>query len=71
LLVNNQVRMEGFLVFRFADRYDAAREEMAGWVARGELKPRVSEYHGLEQAPQAFVDLLAGRTVGTTVVRVN
>lgn len=71
LLVNNQVRMEGFLVFRFADRYDAAREEMAGWVARGELKPRVSEYHGLEQAPQAFVDLLAGRTVGTTVVRVS
>lgn len=71
LLVNNQVRMEGFLVFRFADRYDAARDEMAGWVARGELKPRVSEYQGLERAPQAFVDLLAGRTIGTTVVRVG
>lgn len=71
LLVNNQVRMEGFLVFRFADRYDAARDEMAGWVARGELKPRISEYHGLEQAPQAFIDLLGGRTVGTTVVRVS
>jgi len=71
LLVNNQVRMEGFLVFRFADRYEAAREEMAGWVARGELQPRISEYQGLEQAPQAFVDLLAGRTIGTTIVRVS
>ena len=71
LLVNNQVRMEGFLVFRFADRYDAARDEMAGWVAKGELTPRVSEYRGLDQAPQAFIDLLAGRTIGTTVVRLD
>jgi len=69
LLVNNQVRMEGFLVFNFADRYDEARTAMTGWIERGELRPRVSEFHGLAQAPTAFVELLAGRTVGTTIVR--
>jgi NADPH-dependent curcumin reductase CurA len=69
LLVNNQVRMEGFLVFNFADQYGAAREEMAGWAQRGELNPRTTEFQGLDQAPQAFVELLAGRTVGTTIVR--
>lgn len=70
LLVNNRVRMEGFLVFDFADRYDAARAELASWVVDGRLNPQVTAYDGLEAAPQAFVDLLAGATVGTTVVRV-
>lgn len=71
LLVNNQVRMEGFIVYRFADRYAEARSKMAGWVGEGKLTPRTTEYRGLERAPSAFVDLLAGRTVGTTIVRLN
>jgi NADPH-dependent curcumin reductase CurA len=69
LLVNNRVRMEGFLVFDYADRYDAARAEMGGWIERGELKPRVTEFQGLAAAPAAFIGLLNGDTVGTTIVR--
>jgi NADPH-dependent curcumin reductase CurA len=69
LLVNNRVRMEGFLVFDFADRYGEARAQLSRWIAEGKLRPHVTEYQGLEAAPQAFVDLLAGATVGTTVVR--
>lgn len=71
LLVNNRVRMEGFLVFDFADSYEAARAELGAMVADGRLTPLVTDYDGLESAPQAFVDLLAGDTVGTTVVRVE
>lgn len=71
LLVNNQVRMEGFLVFSFTDRYDEARETMLGWVRAGELKPRISEFHGLAEAPRAFTELLAGHTIGTTIVRLD
>lgn len=71
LLVNNRVRMEGFLVFDYADRYEAARAEMTGWIQRGELKPRVTEFQGLEKAPEAFVGLLGGQNVGTTIVRVG
>ena len=70
LLVNNRVRMEGFLVFDFRDRYDEARTKMQQWVDSGQLTPRVTEFDGLEQAPHAFVELLHGGTVGTTVVRV-
>lgn len=70
LLVNNRVRMQGFLVFDFADRYDEARAEMSGWIRAGELSPKTTAYDGLDAAPQAFIDLLGGATVGTTVVRV-
>ncbi|MFU8816374.1 MAG: NADP-dependent oxidoreductase [Pseudomonadales bacterium] len=69
LLVNNRVRMQGFLVFDYAERYDEAREAITGWIEAGELVPRVTEFHGLEAAPEAFVHLLKGDTIGTTIVR--
>jgi NADPH-dependent curcumin reductase CurA len=63
--------MEGFLVFDYADRYDEARRAMAGWIETGELIARHDEVAGLEAAPGAFVDLLAGGNIGTRIVRVS
>lgn len=71
LLINKRVRMEGFLVFDFRERYTQARSQLGEWIEAGRLVPRISEYEGLEQAPRAFVDLLAGTTVGTTIVRLE
>lgn len=71
LLVNNRVRMEGFLVFDYNARYEDARRDLTGWIARGEIQPKVTEFQGLESGPAAFVALLSGQTVGTTVVRVG
>lgn len=71
LLVNNRVKMEGFLVFDFAERYEEARTELSAWIKSGQLVPRVTEFHGLESAGKAFVELLAGGTVGTTIIRVS
>ena len=71
LLINKRINMRGFLVFDFADQYDAARNELSGWLSSGELKCLTDEVHGLEAAPDAFVDLLAGGNVGTRVVRLD
>lgn len=71
LLVNKRLRMEGFLVFDFADRYGAARAELKDWMASGRLTAWVDEFRGLESAPRAFVDLLAGGNVGKRIVRVS
>ncbi|MFQ5700160.1 MAG: NADP-dependent oxidoreductase [Myxococcota bacterium] len=70
LLVNHRVRMQGFLVFDYASRYDEARAELRGWIESGRIVPRTTEFQGLESAPTAFVQLLAGGTLGTTLVRV-
>lgn len=70
LLVNNRVRMEGFLVFDYAPRYDEARATMRGWLDDGQIESLHDEVDGLENAPQAFVDLLAGGNVGTRIVRI-
>ncbi len=71
LLVNNRLRMEGFLVFDFADRYAEARAQLRTWHDQGRLVARQDEVVGLEHAPAAFVDLLAGGNVGTRIVRVT
>ena len=71
LLVNNRVRMEGFLVFDYAARYDEARRQLREWVRNGRLLPRQDEFHGLEETPRAFVDMLRGGNIGTRIVRVS
>ena len=70
LLVNNRVRMEGFLVFDYADRYAEGRAQMKAWVDAGQMKPLQDEFQGLEEMPRAFIDMLGGGNVGTRIVRV-
>jgi len=69
LLVNKRINMRGFLVFDFAEQYEAARSDIRGWLGIGELKSLTDEVNGLAAAPGAFVDLLAGGNIGTRVVR--
>lgn len=71
MLVNKRVTMQGFLVFDYADRYSEARDELHKWLVSGELKSLADEVHGLEAAPDAFVDLLGGGNVGTRIVRLD
>ena len=70
LLVNNRVRMEGFLIFDYARQFEEARSELRSWIDDGRLKPRITEFGGLENTPAAFIELLDGSTLGTTIVRV-
>jgi NADPH-dependent curcumin reductase CurA len=71
LLINKRLTMRGFLVFDFAAEYDSAREEIAGWLDSGALKYLTDQVNGLDAAPGAFVDLLAGGNLGTRIVRVS
>lgn len=68
LLVNKSIRMEGFLVFDFAAKYEDATSKIIEWIESGELKVLTDEVHGLESAPEAFVDLLSGGNIGTRIV---
>ena len=71
LLINKRITMRGFLVFDFADQYAEARTQIGEWLRSGALKHLTDEVVGLESAPEAFVNLLAGGNIGTRVVRVS
>ena len=66
-----RVRLQGFIILdHYATRFDAFRREMAGWIAAGRIRLREHRVDGLEQAPAALADLLAGRNFGKVVVKV-
>ena len=69
-LLTNQARMEGFLVFNFADRYEEARARLAGWVKDGAIKYREDVIEGFENAPQAFIGLMHGANFGKLLIKV-
>ena len=70
LVISLRLRMEGFVVTDYADRWDDAARRLAAWVSDGSLKVLEHVVDGLDAAPAAFVDVLAGRNVGKWMVRV-
>ena len=69
-LIVKQARAEGFLVFQFADKFQQAAVEMAGWIKQGKLKYQEDIVEGFENLPQAFIGMLEGDNTGKRLVKV-
>ncbi len=70
-LIVKRAKVEGLLVSDFVDRYGEALQELHAWVHAGRLKYRESITDGIENAPQAFMEMLAGANIGKQLVRVS
>ena len=69
VLVRGEARMEGFLVTQFAHGYEAARQQIAIWIAEGKVKYKEDVVQGLENAPRAFIGLLRGENFGKQLIK--
>ncbi len=67
----NRLRMQGILLFDYADRYAEAHAQLLEWVDAGLIKYREDIVDGLENAPAALVGLYEGRNMGRQLVRVR
>lgn len=70
LLVNKRLTMRGFLLFDFIKGYAEARADLRRWIEEGKLQVLEDRFEGLETAPRALVDLLAGGNLGKRIVHV-
>ena len=70
LLVTRRLRMEGFIVMDYADRFGEALAELGAWLADGSLRATEDVLEGLETAPEGLVGLLAGASVGKRMIHV-
>lgn len=70
MLLIRQARAEGFIVSRFADRWGEGMRQMAAWLKEGKLKYEETVAEGLENAPQAFFDMLRGKNRGKQLVKI-
>jgi len=69
-LVVNRIKMQGFITYDYPEVLDQAQRELDQWVAEGKLKPLANVRDGFEKLPEAFIDLMSGRTIGKTIVRI-
>ncbi|MUV59651.1 NADP-dependent oxidoreductase [Halobacterium sp. CBA1126] len=70
-LIAARARVQGLLVGDYAPRFAEASEQLAEWVATGEITHRETVVDGLENAPDAFLGLFSGDNIGKQVVGVS
>jgi NADPH-dependent curcumin reductase CurA len=68
--VANDLTLRGFRGSSHVHRLEAMQREVGAWLRDGRLHCRETVVEGLERAPEALRRMLAGETVGKTLVRI-
>ncbi|CAM4199758.1 NADP-dependent oxidoreductase [Psychrobacter arenosus] len=69
-LIKKSARMEGFVVFNYADEFDAAKKQLAKWYNEDQLEYTETLTQGFENIPTAFIGLFSGENIGKQMVQV-
>jgi hypothetical protein len=68
-LVARSVRMEGFLLYDFAERLADGRRALEAWMDEGRLKAFVDVQEGFENIPRTFLRLFTGANLGKQTLK--
>ena len=71
LVLVRTLKVQGFLVFQYADRYAEALPQLVRWLQEGKLKYRETVAHGIENAVAAFLGMLRGENTGKQLVKIS
>ena len=69
-LLIKRARMQGFVIFDYAQRYDEARARLVEWIRAGKVCYREDIMDGLENAPGAIAGLYRGENLGKRLIRI-
>ena len=70
-LLVNRARMQGLVVFDYADRYPQAIAELAGYLKDGRMKSREDVVRGGVAAfPETLTKLFSGQNFGKLVLQI-
>ncbi len=69
-LLVNRARMEGIVVFDYAERFPQAIAEMAAYLKDGRMKSREDVVAGIDTFPETLLKLFRGENFGKLVLQV-
>jgi hypothetical protein len=70
-LLVKRARMQGFIIFDYADRYIEALQELTQWVQQGQIRYREDILEGIDQAPGSIAGLYRGENFGKRLIRIT
>ena len=69
LILVRQLKVEGFIISRFQERWSEGIRQMAQWIQEGKIKYHEDVVEGFENTPRAFIDMLQGKNTGKMLVK--
>ena len=70
-VVARQLTLQGFLLHYYHDQVPAAQAQLAEWIAQGKIQVREHITRGIANTPDAFCELMSGRTTGKALVELD
>lgn len=70
-ILGNRLRVQGFQISQFYDRFPEAAEKISNWYRDGKIKFREDIAEGFENVPAAYNRLLTSANFGKQLVRVS
>lgn len=70
-LLVKRARAQGFVVFDYADRWEASVAKLADWVRAGKLRYSEDVLDGIEACPDALAGLYRGENRGKRLIRLT
>jgi len=71
VIITREVRIEGFLVFRWISRWGEAFAHIDQWMKEGKVKVDEMSVKGLENVVEAFNSMMTGSNTGKMVIEVD
>lgn len=71
LILMHRLKIQGFIILDYMDRYPEATADLVKWMDEGKLKVRLDVSDGLETALQTVKKLYTGENTGKLMVRVK
>ena len=69
-LLVHRARMEGIVVFDYAERFPIAVKELAGYLKDGRMKSKEDIVTGIDTFPETLLKLFNGENFGKLVLQV-
>ena len=70
VIVFKELKIEGFIVDRWLDRWMEGIEKNLAWIREGKLRYKETYTQGFDNTFKAFADMLRGANTGKAIVKV-
>jgi len=70
-LIGKEVKIQGFIVSSYANRFPEAIPQLAQWIHQGKLKTKETIFNGFDTIPDAFLSLFKGENIGKVLIHLQ